>query len=107
VIAPEFLALFPEVERPRRRACLAAYVQEGTIAKAKKKLRGGCNQSRWLRDDPVYRAAFERAKRIVAEAAERDVCRRARSVPLSDRRMKWMLRSMRPERYAGKSNSSK
>jgi len=38
---------------------------------------GGAWHYEWLRADPDYRAAFERAKRAVADAAEREVCRRA------------------------------
>jgi hypothetical protein len=31
----------------------------------------------WLRDDPLYREHFERAKRMLADSAEEEVCRRA------------------------------
>jgi hypothetical protein len=88
VIAPKFLALFADVAHPRKRAYLAAYVQErGAITKARKTAGGGSSKGRWLRDDPEYRAAFEHAKRIVAETVEQEICRRAGRTAMSDGRL--------------------
>ena len=102
VIAPKFLAMFADIERPRRRAYLAAYVQEGgDVARANKTAGGGAWHYEWLRGDPDYRAAFERAQRAVADAAEREVCRRARGAALSNARLMSMLRYLRRERYGG------
>jgi hypothetical protein len=105
-IAPEFLALFAEVEQPRRRAFLAAYVQEGgNFLRTKRRARASKHYD-WVRGDAVYRAAFERAKRMVADAAERAVVRRARGMALSNARLRWILRSFRPESYAGSGKKS-
>jgi hypothetical protein len=38
---------------------------------------------------------------MVAEAAEREVCRRARRAPLSNGRLAWIIRSFGRESYAG------
>jgi len=96
VIAREFICLFADIERPRRRAYLAAYVQEGgNTARAIKTAGGGALHTVWLRDDPHYRAAFERAKRVVADAAQRAVLRRARRVRLSDAGLMLRLRYLR------------
>lgn len=100
VIAPKFLAMFADVKRPRRRAFLAAYVQEaGRVMKARAKAGGGWKYIKWLRDDPDFRAAFERAKRAVADAVQAKVCRRAGIEALSDARLMSMLRYLRRERY--------
>lgn len=100
VIAPKFMAMFADIERPRRRAYLAAYVQEGgNIARAVKTAGGGCWHYRWICDDAEYRAAFERAKRAVADAAERAVGRRARRAAVSNAGLMAMLRYLRRERY--------
>jgi hypothetical protein len=100
VIAREFMCLFADIERPRRRAYLAAYVQEGgNTARAIKTAGGGSLHTVWLRDDPEYRAAFERAQRAVADAAQRAVLRRARRVRLTNAGLMSRLRYLRPERY--------
>jgi hypothetical protein len=100
VIARRFMAMFADIERPRRRAYLAAYVQEGGDTVRTKKTAGcGGWHNQWLRDDPQYRAAFERAKRAVADAAERAVVRRARRAALSDGGLMSLLRYFRRERY--------
>jgi hypothetical protein len=101
-IAPEFLAMFADVKRPRRRAFLAAYVQErGNTVRARKSAAGGSMYFEWVREDPEYAAAFERAKRIVAETAEREVCRRAGREVLSNARLMQLLREARRECYGG------
>lgn len=98
-VAPEFLELFADVAMTRRRAFLAAYVQEsGHIPRAKKAAAGGALHTIWQRDDPDYRAAFERAKRMVADAAERRVCRRAGRRAPTDARLLSVLRYMRRTR---------
>jgi len=98
-IAPEFLAMFADVRRPRRRAYLAAYVQErGHTLRARKSAAGGCWHFQWLRDDVEYAQAFARAKRIVAEATERAICRAGRAA-LSNARLMQMLRGARRESY--------
>jgi hypothetical protein len=82
VIAPEYLALFAEIAHPRKRVYLAAYVQErGEQTRSRKTAGGGSSHSRWLREDPEYRAAFERARLAVADAVERDVWRAAGRSP--------------------------
>jgi len=99
VIAPKFLALFADVAHPRKRAYLAAYVQaRGAVTKARKTAGGGSHKGRWLRDDPEYRAAFERAKRIVAEAVEGEICRRAGPKAMSDERLVSALIYLRRKR---------
>ena len=108
VIAPRFLALFAEVERPRRRAFLAAFVQAGGhITTAIKTAGGGWENKVWLRGDPVYRTAFERAQRLVAEAAERAVCRRAPRAALSNARLMSLLRFARRESYGRRFRATK
>jgi hypothetical protein len=100
VIAPRFMAMFADIERPRRRAYLAAYVQEGGDTVRTRKTAGcGGWHNEWLRADPEYRAAFERAKRAVA--AQREVCRRARRAAPSNAGLMSMLRYLRRERYGG------
>ena len=100
VIAPRFMAMFADIERPRRRAYLAAYVQEGgNIARAMKTAGGGAWHYRWLGADAEYRAAFERAQRAVADAAERAVSRRARRAMMSNAGLMSMLRYLRRKRY--------
>ncbi|HEY1267199.1 MAG TPA: hypothetical protein VGH16_08065 [Candidatus Binatia bacterium] len=76
--AAEFHDLFREVINHRQRAFLAAYVQSLGIRSAAR-LSGVSRQSHyeWLRDDPLYREHFERAKRMLADSAEEEVCRRA------------------------------
>jgi len=99
VIAPKFLALFADVAHPRKRAYLAAYVQaRGAVTKARKTAGGGSHKGRWLRDDPEYRAAFERAKRIVADTVEREICRRAGPMAMSDARLMSVLMYLRRKR---------
>jgi hypothetical protein len=79
-IAPEFEALFEDIAHPRKRAYLAAYVQEGgNSVRARKTSGSGGNHSDWLRADPEYAAAFARAKLEVAARAEAMVFRYARS----------------------------
>ena len=97
VIAPEFLALFEDIAHPRKRAFLAAYLQEGGhITRARKTAGGGAKHWNWLRVDPEYRAAFGRAKRALAEAAEREVLRRAGPPAVrSDRALMSVLTRMR------------
>jgi hypothetical protein len=95
-IAPEFLALFAEIAHPRKRVFLAAYVQEGgSTARARKAACGGAKHWKWLREDPGYRAAFERATRAVAEAVEREICARAARAPGSDRALMALLTRLR------------
>jgi hypothetical protein len=108
-IAPKFLAMFTEVAQPRRQALLAAYVQEGgNIPRAIKAARGGCLHSHWLRNDPDYRRAFERAKRVVGDAREREILLRARrGVPMSNARLMSVLRYARRESYSGNGNKGK
>ncbi|HKA32756.1 MAG TPA: hypothetical protein VKH64_06060 [Candidatus Binatia bacterium] len=76
--AAEFRDLFREVINHRQRAFLVAYVQSLGIRSAAR-LSGVSRQSHyeWLRDDPLYREHFERAKRMLADSAEEEVCRRA------------------------------
>src|SRR5204863_8634687 len=70
---------FAETAHPRKRAYLAAYVQEGgDTARARKTAGGGGHHSDWMRGDAEYRAAFLRAKLAVAERAEEAIYRRAR-----------------------------
>jgi hypothetical protein len=71
VIAPEFMALFAEIVHSRKRAYLAAYVQEGgDTEKARQTAGGGHSHSAWMRADPEYAAAYARAKAAVAERRE-------------------------------------
>jgi hypothetical protein len=76
--AAEFRDLFREVINHRQRAFLVGYVQSLGIRSAAR-LSGVSRQSHyeWLRDDPLYREHFERAKRMLADSAEEEVCRRA------------------------------
>jgi hypothetical protein len=107
-IAPKFLAMFTEVAQPRRQALLAAYVQEGgDMRKAMTAAAGGALHAKWLREDSDYRAAFERARRMAAEAAEREVRRRAGRMTMSNARLMSVLRYARPESYAGSGNKGK
>ena len=72
VIAPKFDALFEDIAHPRKRAYLAAYVQEsGNTVRARKTSGSGGAHSDWLRADPEYAAGFARAKLEVAARAER------------------------------------
>jgi hypothetical protein len=74
----EFRDLFREVINHRQRAFLVAYVQSLGIRSAAR-LSGVSRQSHyeWLRDDPLYREHFERARQMLADSAEEEVCRRA------------------------------
>jgi hypothetical protein len=74
----EFRDLFREVINHRQRAFLVGYVQALGIRSAAR-LSGVSRQSHyeWLRGDPLYREHFERAKAILADSAEEEVCRRA------------------------------
>jgi|GEM_PF-1247603 len=74
----EFRDLFREVINHRQRAFLVGYVQSLGIRSAAR-LSGVSRQSHyeWLRDDPLYREHFEHAKRMLADSAEEEVCRRA------------------------------
>ncbi len=76
--AGEFRDLFREVINHRQRAFLVGYVQSLGIRSAAR-LSGVSRQTHyeWLRDDPLYREHFERAKRMLADSAEEEVCRRA------------------------------
>ena len=85
-IAPQYLAQFADVAHPRKRAYLAAYVQErGAQAKTRRTAGGGSSHYRWLGADADYRAAFERAQRAVADAVERDIYERAAAGARSER----------------------
>ena len=95
MIAPEFAALFADIAHPRKRAYLAAYVQEGgDTVRARKTAGGGGCHSDWMRADAEYRAAFHRAKLAVADRAEAAVYRRARPAPDSDARLMDVLRRL-------------
>jgi hypothetical protein len=99
-IAPEFFALFAAIAHARKRAYLAAYVQEGgDQVKARKTAGGGGQHCYWRRDDPEYRAAFERARLAVCEASERDVCSRAAPADNSDAALMSLMSRLRKERY--------
>lgn len=61
--------MFAGVAHPRKRVYLAAYVQErGDQIRSRRTAGGGSQHCYWLRDDPEYRAAYERARRAVAAA---------------------------------------
>ena len=78
VIAPRFDAMFEEIAHPRKRAYLAAYVQDGgNTVKARSTAGTGGHHGDWIRADPEYAAAFARAKLEVAARAERAVFARA------------------------------
>jgi len=99
-IAPQCLALFAEIAHPRKRAFLAAYVQEGGhTARARKTACGGAKHWSWLRSDAAYRAAFERAKCAVAEAAEREIFRQAAHGPRTDSEIISVITRMKRRAY--------
>jgi hypothetical protein len=96
VIAPEFAALFSDIAHPRKRAYLAAYVQEGgNTARARKTAGGGGRHSTWLGADAEYRAAYVRARMAVADRAEAAVYRRAGRMSGSDRSLMDVVRRLR------------
>ncbi len=115
-ILPEFRGLFSEVENRRQRAFLVGYVQSMGIRSAAR-LSGVSRQSHyeWMRGDPFYREHFHRAKVILADSAEEEVCRRAyagHDTPIiyrgeikgyyksySDTLAMFMLKGLRPEVY--------
>ena len=91
-IAPEYLALFADIAHPRKRAYLAAYVQErGGQIRTRRTAGGGSSNYRWQREDPEFRAGFERAKLAVADAVESDVWRDAAGAPQSGETLKTFL----------------
>jgi hypothetical protein len=67
---------FHDITHPKKRAFLAAYIVQGTITHAAR-LAGieRTSHNDWLAD-PVYAAAFERAKAMAAETVEREIIRR-------------------------------
>ena len=98
-IAPEFAALFTDIAHPRKRAYLAAYVQEGgDTEKARKTAGGGHRHSAWISADDEYRAAFKRARLAVADRAEAAVYRRAGAARNTDARLADVLRRLRRPR---------
>jgi hypothetical protein len=99
-IAPKFEALFEDIAHPRKRAYLAAYVQEGGHwARTRKTSGSGGNHSDWLRADPEYAAAFARAKLEVAARAERAVFGRAGRPGRGDARLMDVVRRLRRPGY--------
>lgn len=113
---PEFRGLFSEVINRRQRAFLVGYVRSLGIRSAAR-LSGVSRQSHyeWMRGDPLYREHFHRARTILADAAEEEVCRRAYhgyDTPVvyrgeikgyyksySDSLAMFMLKGLRPEVY--------
>jgi hypothetical protein len=99
-LAPEYLAMFADIAHPRKRVYLAAYVQErGDWSRSRRTAGGGSSHSRWLREDPEYRVAFERARLAVADAAEGDVWRAAGRAPRSNESLMVFLARLRREGY--------
>jgi len=107
-IAPEYLSLFENIAHPRKRAYLAAYVQErGGQVRTRKTAGGGSSHFRWLRDDPDYRAAFRRARLAVADAIEREIYRRAVAAPSTDGQIMSVVARLRREGYGEGRRSGK
>jgi hypothetical protein len=99
-IAPEYLALFADIAHPRKRVYLAAYVQErGDWSRSRGTAGGGSQHCYWLRYDPQYRAAFERARLAVADAVEREVWRAAGRAPQSSESLIAFLARLGREGY--------
>jgi hypothetical protein len=63
--------LFPEIKNPKQRGFLMAFVEHGQRKKAAEQVgidrRTHCV---WLKSDPVYAQAFERAEQFAADVAE-------------------------------------
>jgi len=115
-LTAEFRGLFREVINHRQRAFLSGYVQSCGIRSAAR-LSGLSRQSHyeWMRDDPLYREHFRRAKEIIADAVEEEVHRRARlgyETPIiyrgkitgyyqsySDQLLTLLVKAVRPEIY--------
>jgi hypothetical protein len=112
----EFHALFKDVENPKQRAFLAAYVQtKRTLAASK--LTGVSREAHynWLRNDPDYPDYWRRARKMLGDIVEEEVIRRAvdgyskavvhqgkvtdRYQNYSDRLAVFLLKHLKPEVY--------
>ena len=92
--------MFADIAHPRKRVYLAAYVQErGHQLRSRRTAGGGSSNSRWLREDPEYRAAFERARLAVADAVEREIWRAAGLAPKSSESLTAFLARLGREGY--------
>jgi hypothetical protein len=114
--APSTHFEFPEIRHRKQRAFLTAYSETGVMTDAA--VIAGCDRRshyHWLRTDPVYAAAFERAKDLAADVIEGEVRRRAiegveegvwyqgkrvgTERRYSDRLLELMIRAKKPQEY--------
>jgi hypothetical protein len=116
VTGAEIHALFKDVENPKQRAFLAAYVKtKRTLAASK--LTGVSREAHynWLRRDDNYEEHWRRARKMLADIVEEEVIRRAvdgygkavvhrgkvtdRYQSYSDRLAVFLLKHLKPEVY--------
>ena len=72
-------SLFQEITDPHRRAFLAAYAHTGRITQAAKSAQVNWrNHYHWVKNDPVYAAAFQEAQSMAADFLEDEAIRRAK-----------------------------
>jgi hypothetical protein len=105
----------------KKKAFLASFAQTASVTKAAEAVEiNRAMHYRWLRDDPKYAAAFERAKEQAAQGLEDEAVRRAYEgtlVPVfwkgkpagvtrsySDGLLQFLLKGFRPEKYRERSN---
>lgn len=115
-VPAELRGLFSELTNRRQRAFLAAYVRTAAIKKAARFIHASAKSHyRWLHGDPRYRECFQQARRVLADAAEEEVYRRAYAgydTPIlyqgevkgyyksySDTLAMFMLKGLKPEVY--------
>ncbi|HTM07071.1 MAG TPA: hypothetical protein VL754_01650 [Verrucomicrobiae bacterium] len=74
----ELRAIFADLNNPKQRAFLAAFVRAKGVRQAAR-LSGVCRNShyKWMKEDDDYCERFERAKEMLADDAEEEVFRRA------------------------------
>lgn len=71
-------SLFPEITDQKKKAFLAAYAHTGRITRAAEAAQMNWRSHyNWLRDDPVYLAAFAEAQRMSGDFLEEEAIRRA------------------------------
>ena len=90
--------LFPEVTDAKKHALLVAYAKCGRITEASRAAKVlWRNHYNWIRDDPVYAAAFAEAKGLAVERLEDEAYRRAEMG--SDTLLIFLLKGAMPAKY--------